>query len=169
MPEYLISQHDPRGERADQLAAVRREYRYTMDFGFPVSSTLGVEHEPVAAWQLKALAKQEDVRLNLLRLKRHGKWNFVNDLQPLAPHKLAAMVREGDMGGIVEYFMPLPGGVTGDHHDKTIKAFQTSSPGRNSRRRPRTSSPTSTSRRWWSPARTRPAWSGWTACRGSSR
>jgi len=34
---YLISQHDPRGERADQLAAVRDEYRYTMDFGFPVS------------------------------------------------------------------------------------------------------------------------------------
>ena len=124
MPDYLISQHDPRGERADQLAAVRREYRYSMDFGFPVSSTLGAEHEPAPAWQLKALAKQEELRLNLLRLKRQGKWNFVNDLQPLAPHKLAAMVREGDMGGIVEYFMPLPGGVTGDHRDKTIRAFR---------------------------------------------
>ena len=121
---YLISQHDPRGERADQLAAVRDEYRYTMDFGFPVSSTLGADHEPVAAWQLKALAKQEELRLNLLRLKRQGKWNFVNDLQPLAPHKLATMVRAGDMGGIVEYFMPLPGGVTGDHADKTIQAFK---------------------------------------------
>ncbi|MFI9385938.1 lipoxygenase family protein [Kutzneria sp. NPDC052558] len=124
MPDYLISQHDPRGERADQLAAARREYRYTMDFGFPVSSTLGAEHEPAPAWQLKALAKQEELRLNLLRLKRQGKWNFVNDLQPLAPHKLAAMVRENDMAGIVEYFMPLPGGVTGDHHDKTIQAFR---------------------------------------------
>ena len=124
MPEYLISQHDPRGERADQLAAVRREYRYTMDLGFPVSSTLGADQEPVPGWQLKALAKQEELRLNLLRLKRQGKWNFVNDLQPLAPHKLATMVRAGDMGGIVEYFMPLPGGVTGEHQDKTIKAFQ---------------------------------------------
>jgi len=124
LPEYLISQLDPRGERADQLAAVRAEYRYTMDFGFPVSSTLGAAHEPVAAWQLKALAKQEELRLNLLRLKRQGRWNFVNDLQPLAPHKLATMVRAGDMGGIVEYFMPLPGGVTGDHADKTIQAFR---------------------------------------------
>jgi arachidonate 15-lipoxygenase len=124
LPDYLISQHDPRGERADQLAAARSEYRYTMDFGFPVSSTLGADHEPVPAWQLKALAKQEELRLNLLRLKRQGKWNFVNDLQPLAPHKLATMVREGDMGGIVEYFMPLPGGVTGDHTEKTIKAFR---------------------------------------------
>jgi len=124
LPDYLISQHDPRGERADQLAAVRREYRYSMDFGFPVSSTLGADHEPAPAWQLKALAKQEELRLNLLRLKRQGKWNFVNDLQPLAPHKLAAMVRENDMAGIVEYFMPLPGGVTGDHHEKTVKAFQ---------------------------------------------
>jgi arachidonate 15-lipoxygenase len=124
LSDYLISQHDPRGERADQLAAVRSEYRYTMDLGFPVSSTLGADHEPGPAWQLKALAKQEELRLNLLRLKRQGKWNFVNDLQPLAPHKLAAMVRAGDMGGIVEYFMPLPGGVTGDHVDKTVKAFQ---------------------------------------------
>lgn len=124
MPVYLISQHDARGERADQLAAVRREYRYTMDFGFPVSSTLGADQEPVAGWQLKALAKQEELRLNLLRLKRQGKWNFVNDLQPLAPHKLATMVREGDMGGIVEYFMPLPGGVTGDHHERTVQAFR---------------------------------------------
>jgi len=100
LPDYLISQHDPRGERADQLAAVRREYRYSMDFGFPVSATLGADHEPAPAWQLKALAKQEELRLNLLRLKRQGRWNFVNDLQPLAPHKLAAMVRENDMAGI---------------------------------------------------------------------
>ncbi|MFC4944713.1 lipoxygenase family protein [Pseudonocardia sp. GCM10023141] len=124
MPEYLISQNDPRGERGEQLAELRGEYRYNMDFGFPVSAAMGDADEPVLGWQVKALAKQEETRLNLLRLKRHGRWNFVNDVQPLAPHRLAKLVRDGDMGGIVEYFMPLPGGVTGDHPDKTIKAFQ---------------------------------------------
>ncbi|WP_163573491.1 hypothetical protein [Fodinicola feengrottensis] len=95
-----------------------------MDFGFPVSAHFADADQPVLPWRLKALGVQEEMRLNLLRLKQQGKWNFVNDLPPLAPHKLATMVREGDMGGIVEYFMPLPGGVTGDHHDQTIKAFQ---------------------------------------------
>ena len=29
MPEYLISQHDPRGERTEQLAAVKAAHTYT--------------------------------------------------------------------------------------------------------------------------------------------
>ena len=38
MPEYLISQKDPRGERAEQLAALRAAHTYDMAYGFPVAS-----------------------------------------------------------------------------------------------------------------------------------
>jgi len=59
---------------------------------------------------VKALAEQERQRLNLRLLQRRGKWNFVNELPPLAPRKLAAMIRADDMAGIVDYFMPIRAG-----------------------------------------------------------
>jgi hypothetical protein len=30
VPDYLISQHDPRGERSEQMAAVKAAYTYDM-------------------------------------------------------------------------------------------------------------------------------------------
>jgi hypothetical protein len=38
VPEYIISQHDPRGERTEQLAAVKAAPTYNMEYGFPVST-----------------------------------------------------------------------------------------------------------------------------------
>ncbi len=124
MPECLLPQHDGRGERAEQLAALRATYSYNMEMGFPVAAGTQSSDEPVLRWRIEALALQEKMRLNLRLLKRRGKWNFVNDLQPLAPQKLAAMVRENDMGGIVDYFMPVPGGVTGGVRDRNLQDFR---------------------------------------------
>jgi arachidonate 15-lipoxygenase len=64
---------------------------------------------PSAAWQLKAVEEQERIRLNLLNLRHRGKWGFVNELQPLAPRRLATMVHENDVGGLLDFFMPAPG------------------------------------------------------------
>ena len=109
MPEYLISQNDPRGERAEQMAAVKAAHTYNMEYGFPVAAGPDDGNGPSAAWQLKAVEEQERIRLNLLNLRRRGKWDFVNQLQPLAPRKLVTMVRENDVGGLLDYFMPVPG------------------------------------------------------------
>ena len=109
MPEYLISQHDPRGERAEQMAAVKAAHTYNLEYGFPVAAGPDDGNGPSAAWQLKAVEEQERIRLNLLNLRRRGKWDFVNELQPLAPRKLATMVHENDVGGLLDYFMPVPG------------------------------------------------------------
>ena len=122
--DYLIPQHDGRAERAEQLAAVRAAYRYNMDFGFPVSAGMREEDEPSLSWQVKALAEQERQRLNLRMLQRRGKWNFVNELPPLAPRKLAQMVRADDMAGLVDYFMPIPGGISGASRDRSLAEFR---------------------------------------------
>ncbi|MFD8500918.1 lipoxygenase family protein [Amycolatopsis sp. NPDC059657] len=124
MTEYLISQHDGRAERAEQLAAVRAGYTYNLELGFPVSSGMRDEDAPERPWQLKALETQEKVRLNLRVLKRRGQWNFVNDLQPLAPLRLAEMVKQDDIAGLVDYFMPVPGGTKRLDPAKTLKEFQ---------------------------------------------
>lgn len=109
MPEYLISQNDPRGERAEQMAAVKAAHTYNLEYGFPVAAGPDDGNGPSKAWQLKAVEEQERIRLNLLNLRRRGQWDFVNELQPLAPRKLAAMVRQNDVGGLLDYFMPVPG------------------------------------------------------------
>ncbi|MDX6279743.1 MAG: arachidonate 15-lipoxygenase [Kribbellaceae bacterium] len=124
MAEYLLSQHDGRVERAEQLAALRETYSYNLEMGFPVAAGTQDSDEPVTRWRVEALAVQEKMRLNLRMLKRRGKWNFVHELQPLAPRRLAAMVREDDMGGIVDYFMPVPDGVKGDIRDRSLQDFR---------------------------------------------
>jgi arachidonate 15-lipoxygenase len=121
--DYLISQHDGRADRAEQLAAVRAGYTYKMDFGFPVSAGTRDSDEPVLTWRVKALAEQERQRLNLRLMRRRGKWNFVNALPPLAPRQLGSMIRANDMAGIVDYFMPIPGGVT-DARDRSLADFR---------------------------------------------
>ena len=55
MPEYLISQHDPRGERPEQLAAVKAAHTYNVEYGFPVSAGPDDGNGPGLSWQLKAL------------------------------------------------------------------------------------------------------------------
>jgi arachidonate 15-lipoxygenase len=122
--DYVIPQHDGRVERPEQLAIVRAGYTYNMDMGFPVTASMRPSDEPARPWQVKALAEQQHQRLNLRLMQARGKWNFVNELPPLAPRKLASMIRAGDMAGIVDYFMPIPGGVSGNPRDKSLADFR---------------------------------------------
>ena len=124
MPDYLISQHDPRGERSEQMAAVKAAYTYDMQYGFPVAAGPADGNGPSAHWQLRAVEEQERIRLNLLALRRKGKWDFVNELQPLAPRKLATMVHENDVGGLLDYFMPLPGERKDPGRGTTLQEFR---------------------------------------------
>ena len=123
MPEYIISQRDPRGERTEQLAAVKAAHTYNMEYGFPVS-TGPDENGPSNPWRLKAVEEQELIRANLVAMRHHGRWNFVNDLQPLAPRRLATMVRNNDVGGLLDYFMPVPGGIKDRDRTRTLQAFR---------------------------------------------
>ncbi len=123
MPEYIISQRDPRGERTEQLAAVKAAHTYNMEYGFPVS-TGPDDNGPSRSWRLKAIEEQELIRANLVAMRHHGKWDFVNDLQPLAPRRLATMVHNNDVGGLLDYFMPVPGGVKDRDRTRTLKEFQ---------------------------------------------
>ena len=123
MPEYIISQRDPRGERTEQLAAVKAAHTYNMEYGFPVS-TGPDENGPSKPWRLKAVEEQELIRANLVAMRHHGRWNFVNDLQPLAPRRLATMVRNNDVGGLLDYFMPVPGGIKDRDRTRTLQAFR---------------------------------------------
>jgi len=122
--EYLISQRDDRRQRADHLANMRQSYRYRLDLGFPIAVGLREPDEPAMAWRLKSLVAQEGLRLNLQVLKRRGRWNFVNELQPLDIAKLASLVRSQDIAGMVEYFMPVPGGVVGGARERSIEEFR---------------------------------------------
>jgi len=123
VPEYIISQRDPRGERTEQLAAVKAAHTYNMEYGFPVS--IGPdENGPSKPWRLKAVEEQELIRANLVAMRHHGRWNFVNDLQPLAPRRLATMVRNNDVGGLLDYFMPVPGGIKDRDRTSTLQAFR---------------------------------------------
>jgi arachidonate 15-lipoxygenase len=123
VPEYIISQRDPRGERTEQLAAVKAAHTYNMEYGFPVS-TGPDENGPSKPWRLKAVEEQELIRANLVAMRHHGRWNFVNDLQPLAPRRLATMVRNNDVGGLLDYFMPVPGGIKDRDRTRTLQAFR---------------------------------------------
>ena len=123
MPEYIISQRDPRGERTEQLAAVKAAHTYNMEYGFPVS-TGPDDNGPSRPWRLKAVEEQELIRANLVAMRHHGRWDFVNDLQPLAPRRLATMVRNNDVGGLLDYFMPVPGGVKDRDRTKTLAEFR---------------------------------------------
>jgi arachidonate 15-lipoxygenase len=108
--KYLLSQHDPRPERAEQLKIVRDNYSYNMKYGFAVTASEENDNGTNAAWRLKVLATQEKIRLNLLAMKRRGQWNFVNPLHPVAPAKLLSLIRKNDIDGLVDFFMPIPGG-----------------------------------------------------------
>jgi arachidonate 15-lipoxygenase len=123
MSSYLIPQRDGRPGRAEQLAAVRSAYGYRLDHGFPVAAELRDEDQPSLRWQVKSLEVQERLRLNLRMLKRRGRWNFVNELPPLAPVRLATMIRELDVPGLVDYFMPVPGGSTSGR-DRSLRDFR---------------------------------------------
>jgi arachidonate 15-lipoxygenase len=123
VPEYLISQNDPRGERAEQLAAVKAAHTYNLEYGFPVA-TGPDDNGPSRSWQLKAVEEQELTRANLVAMRHHGRWNFVNDLQPLAPRKLARMVHTADVGGLLDYFMPVPGGVKDRDRARTLEEYR---------------------------------------------
>jgi len=123
VPEYIISQRDPRGERTEQLAAVKAAHTYNMEYGFPVS-TGPDENGPSKPWRLKAVEEQELIRANLVAMRHHGRWDFVNDLQPLAPRRLATMVRNNDVGGLLDYFMPVPGGIKDRDRTSTLQAFR---------------------------------------------
>ena len=48
----------------------------------------------------------------------------MNDLQPLAPRRLATMVRNNDVGGLLDYFMPVPGGIKDRDRTSTLQAFR---------------------------------------------
>lgn len=109
MPEYLISQNDPRGERAEQMAAAKAAHTYNMQYGFPVAAGADDGNGAGKAWQRKVVEEQVRTRRNVLGLRRRGGWDFVNEIPPLAPRKLATMVHEGDANGVMNYFMPLPG------------------------------------------------------------
>ena len=106
MPDYLISQHDPRGERAEQMAAVKAAHTYNMAYGFPVAAGPDDGNGPSTSWQLKSLEEQELIRANLVAPRHRGTWDFVNDLQPLAPRRVATLVHENYIGGLIDYFMP---------------------------------------------------------------
>ena len=95
-----------------------------MEYGFPVAAGPDDGNGPSAAWQLKAVEEQERIRLNLLNLRRRGKWDFVNQLQPLAPRKLATMVHENDVGGLLDYFMPAPGPRKDPDSVNSLEQFQ---------------------------------------------
>ncbi|MDX8037607.1 hypothetical protein SK803_46065 [Lentzea sp. BCCO 10_0856] len=60
--EYLISQHDGREERAEQVAAVR----------FPVAAGTAAAGGPAKRWQVRSLEAREKLRMNLRLLKRRG-------------------------------------------------------------------------------------------------
>src|SRR4029450_6401364 len=123
MPEYLISQHDPRGERSEQLAALRAAHSYDSAYGFPVAAGPPDGNGPSAQWQLRASPEQERIWLNLLTLRRRGKWDFVNELQPLAPRRLATMVHDQDVGGLLDYFLPSPGPEKHSHRSDTLRDY----------------------------------------------
>ena len=124
MSDYLISQDDPRSERGDQLAAMRESYKYDVTYGFPVSASKGDPAPAGNLWQLRILKTQGRERANVVALKHRGRWNFVNDLPSLGPAKLLAMVREGDVGGLVDYFMPDPGDVSNPGELPTLQDYR---------------------------------------------
>jgi arachidonate 15-lipoxygenase len=124
LARYLLSQHDPRPERAEQLKAAREHYAYDMRYGFAVSAGEAVEDRPSAAWRAKTLAIQEKIRLNLLALKQRGQWNFVNDLQPIAPMRLLNLIRKNDVAGLVDFFMPIPGGEKGRDRLASLEEYR---------------------------------------------
>ena len=98
-----------------------------MEYGFPVAAGVDDGNGPSRSWRLKATLEQERIRLNLVEMRRRGRWDFVNDLQPLAPRRLAKMVREKDVGGLLDYFMPVPGGRKSLDRRNSLKSLGTSS------------------------------------------
>ena len=90
MPEYLISQHDPRGERSEQLAALKAAHSYDSAYGFPVAAGPPDGNGPSTHWQLRAIEEQELIRLNLLTMRRRGKWDFAQRAPTAGPPQAGA-------------------------------------------------------------------------------
>jgi len=59
VPEYLISQRDPRSERTEQLAAFKTAHTYNVEYGFPVAAGPDDGNGPSRSWRLKATTEQE--------------------------------------------------------------------------------------------------------------
>jgi arachidonate 15-lipoxygenase len=122
--DYVIPQHDTNPGRAEQSAKARSIYRLDQRFGFPITASEIDDNTAGNAWQLKTLAAQEKIRLNLLALKRHGRWNFINELPPVAPMKLARLLYEQDFGNIINFLMPVPGGLKDWHKAATLEDYR---------------------------------------------
>lgn len=122
--EYLIPQHDTNPGRAEQLAKARSTYRYDQKFGFPVTASEIDDNTAGNAYQLKTLAMMGKIRLNLLNMKRRGRWNFITELPPVAPLKLARLLYEQDFGNILAFLMPIPGGLKDWHKAATLEDYR---------------------------------------------
>jgi hypothetical protein len=83
MAEYLLSQHDGRPERAEQLAALRETYSYNLDFGFPVAAGTQDSDEPVTRWRdPAALDRRPLPHRRVLRRELRGRPEPYHYLQP---------------------------------------------------------------------------------------
>lgn len=122
--KYSIPQNDPSPERAAGVAALRQRYGYNTGLGFPIAERTYDEDDPALSWRIKLLGTLEKLRVNLRVLKARGRWRFVNELPPLAPVKLARMIRSNDFPGLVDYFMPVPAGVSDSDRDRRLRDFR---------------------------------------------
>lgn len=113
-PELRISQHDDRPARAQAVVERRGRYGWETRLGFPVAAGFSPAHQPDWSWQVKALAAQEGVRLHLWRLQQRGLWTFERPLAPLSPAHLLSLLRAGDIPSLIDFLMPIPGGVRAD-------------------------------------------------------
>ena len=78
---------------------------------------------PSAAWQLEAVEEQERIRLNLLNLRHRGKWDFVNELQPWAPRRLATTCTRRTSAGFWTSSCP-PGPSKDSNSVNSLEQFQ---------------------------------------------
>lgn len=124
MERYLLPQADRESSRAQRIADARASYAYGHELGFPLAHCLPAAERPHAAWRLKLLAVLESLRVNLRVLKAEGQWQFVRELPPLAPLKLAEMIHANDVAGLVDYFIPVPGGTRDGPRARRLDEFR---------------------------------------------
>jgi len=122
--EYLLPQHDTRAVRTEQVAQARSTYGFNEKFGFPLTDSHVDENSAGNVWLLKTLAAQERIRMNLLALKQRGRWNFLNEVPPVSPLKLAKLLREQDFGNLLAFLMPIPGGLKDWHKAATLEDYR---------------------------------------------
>jgi arachidonate 15-lipoxygenase len=122
--EYLLPQRDTRSERAEELTRARSTYGYNQKLGFPLIASKIDDNTAGHAWQLKTFEVQEKIRLSLLALQRRGGWDFINELPPVAPLKLARLLYEQDFGKLFAFLMPMTDGMTDWHKPNTLEAYR---------------------------------------------